>query len=215
MSDRLVIFDMDGTLVDSSITIVNAINYVREHFGFHPFDRDYILKRINDHTLNPAQVFYHVPRFEPIHEKLFSEYYSNNHKKELQLYDGIYELLVELKEKDFKLALATNAYRSSTLESISHLQIEDMFDAIACADDVSLSKPYPDMLYKILDEVGVSSQNTIFVGDGERDQEAASRAGIAYLMVDWGFSDHIGAISSIDELKSKIEDFFKNLEISS
>jgi len=211
MSDKLVIFDMDGTLVDSSITIVNAINYVRDHFGFHPLDKEYILKRINDHTLNPAQVFYHVPRFEPIHEKLFSQYYSQNHKKELQLYDGIYELLVELKQKGFKLALATNAYRNSTLESISHLQIEKMFDAIACADDVANSKPYPDMLYKILDETSIDKQHAIFIGDGARDEEAAARANIAYLMVDWGFSDNINAIMTIDELKKSIEDFFNSL----
>jgi len=204
MSLKVVIFDMDGTLIDSSITIVNAINYVREHFGFHAFDREYILKRINDHTINPAQVFYHVPSFKPIHERLFSEYYSKNHKKELALYDGVYELLVELKDRGLKLALATNAYRNSTLESLSHLGILDMFDSIVCSDDVVDAKPYPDMLLKILKELNVTRSEAIFVGDGERDEEASKRAGIEYLMVDWGFSENIGAISSIEELKNRI-----------
>jgi len=208
MSDKVVIFDMDGTLVDSSITIVNAINYVREHFGFHPFSKEYILERINDHTINPAQVFYHVPRFEPIHEKLFSEYYTQNHKKELTLYDGIYELLVELKDRGFKLAVATNAYRNSALESLSHLKIEDMFDVIVCSDDVKNAKPYPDMIYKILRELDIPNSNAIFIGDGARDEACAKRAGVKYLMVDWGFSDNIGAITSVDELKAKILEFF-------
>ena len=201
---KLIIFDMDGTLVDSSITIVNAINYVREHMGFHAYDREFILKRINDHTLNPAQVFYHSPRFEPIHERLFSEYYTNNHKKELKLYDGIYELLVEIKNKGCKLALATNAYRNSTMESLSHLQIKDMFDAISCADDVLNAKPYPDMLYKIVDELGLDVKSSLFVGDGPRDQEAAKNASMDYLMVDWGFSDNIDAITTVEELKTTI-----------
>jgi len=202
---KLIIFDMDGTLVDSSITIVNAINYVREHFGFHPFDREYILRRINDHTLNPAQVFYHVPKFEPIHEKLFSQYYTKNHKKELQLYEGIYELLLELKQKNFKLAIATNAYRNSTIQSLSYLKIKDIFDDIVCADDVINAKPYPDMLYKIVDNLGIDIKETIFVGDGPRDEESAKRAGdMNYIMVDWGFSDNTNALKKVDELKKEL-----------
>jgi phosphoglycolate phosphatase len=201
---KLIIFDMDGTLVDSSITIVNAINYVREQMGFHSYDREFILKRVNDHTINPAQVFYHSPRFEPIHERLFSEYYTNNHKTELRLYDGIYDLLTEIKAKGVKLALATNAYRTSAVESLKHLQIADMFDSIACADDVLNSKPHPDMLYKIVDELGLDIKSSLFVGDGPRDYEAAKNANMDYLMVDWGFSDNEGAITTVDELKAKI-----------
>jgi phosphoglycolate phosphatase len=190
MDKTLIIFDMDGTLVNSSVTIANAINYVRRQLGFEPMDTELILSKVNDPTINPAQFFYHAPKFAHDHERWFSEYYTRNHDRELVLYDGIKELLEELRHRGFKLAVATNAYRRSTIESLTHLGIYVMFDAIACYDDVYKGKPYPDMLLKLLDELKVGKEEALFIGDGPRDEQAAKRAGIDYIMVDWGFTDH-------------------------
>jgi phosphoglycolate phosphatase len=206
MQKKLIIFDMDGTLVNSSITIANAINYVRKNLGFEPMDEEYILRLVNDHTINPAQTFYHAKAFDADHERWFSEYYTKNHESELVLYKGIKELLVTLKEKGKKLAVATNAYRGSTIESLTHLQVYDLFDAIACYDDVAQGKPHPDMLYKLLDELDISKSETIFIGDGPRDEMSAQKAQIDYIMVDWGFTDHRNkdVVCSIEELKEKL-----------
>ncbi|RRS30148.1 MAG: haloacid dehalogenase [Epsilonproteobacteria bacterium (ex Lamellibrachia satsuma)] len=204
MGQKLFIFDMDGTLVNSSLTIANAINHVRQNLGFEPMEQEYILKRVNDHTLNPAQTFYHARRFEPHHEKWFSEYYTKNHENELVLYEGIKELLESLKEQGYALAVATNAYRGSTIESLTHLNIYEHFDSIACYDDVAQGKPHPDMLYKILNETNIDKCNTRFIGDGPRDEMASKRAEIPYIMVDWGFTDHTDAVRSVDELKEML-----------
>lgn len=203
MQEKLIIFDMDGTLVNSSLTIANAINYVRSRLGFEPMEQEYILKRVNDHTINPAKVFYHARAFNAKHEMWFSEYYTQNHDKELVLYDGIKEMLDMLKDKGASLAVATNAYRNSTLESLTHLDVHDHFDAIACYDDVPQGKPHPDMLHKILDELDMKSDQSLFIGDGPRDQMASERAGIDYIMVDWGFTEHRNAVRTVSEL-SKI-----------
>ncbi|GIT97956.1 HAD family hydrolase [Sulfurovum sp. TSL1] len=200
MEKKLIIFDMDGTLVNSSLTIANAINYVRKNLGFEPMAQEYILRLVNDHTINPAQTFYHAKAFDRDHEKWFSEYYTKNHQQELILYDGIKELLDTLKGKGHDLAVATNAYRGSTIESLTHLEVYEHFDAIACYDDVQQGKPHPDMLHKILDELGHSSHSALFIGDGPRDELASKRAEIDYIMVDWGFTDHIDAVRSVDEL---------------
>lgn len=200
MDKKLIIFDMDGTLVNSSLTIANAINYVRENLGFEPMEQEYILRLVNDHTINPAQTFYHAKVFDRDHEKWFSEYYTKNHESELVLYDGIKELLQSLKDKGHDLAVATNAYRGSTLESLTHLEVYEHFDAIACYDDVNEGKPHPAMLHKILDELEHSSHQALFIGDGPRDEIASQRAEIDYIMVDWGFTDHTDAVRSVDEL---------------
>jgi len=201
MSQKLIIFDMDGTLVNSSLTIANAINYVRKNLGFEPMDQTKILRMVNDHTLNPAKTFYHAEAFDADHERWFSEYYTRNHEKELVLYDGIKEMLQMLKTEGHTLALATNAYRGSTIESLTYLNVYEHFDAIACYDDVEKGKPYPDMLYRILDELGHSNDRSIFIGDGPRDEEASKNANIPYLMVDWGFTEHTNAVRTVDDLQ--------------
>ncbi|HHS92414.1 MAG TPA: HAD family hydrolase [Campylobacterales bacterium] len=206
---KLIIFDMDGTLVDSSVTIVNAINYVRAKVNLEPLERELILTKVNDPKLNPALFFYETEAFSPEHEQWFSEYYTNNHEKELELYEGILELLNELKELGYTLAIATNAYRSSTLESLKHLNILDYFSSIACYDDVGRGKPAPDMLKKNLEELKLTAKEAIFIGDSERDLLAANALNIDYIMINWGFSDYEDAIHTIPELKAKI------LELSS
>ena len=204
MQKKLVIFDMDGTLVNSSITIANAINYVRKNLGFEPMDEEHILRLVNDPTINPAQTFYHAKAFDADHEKWFSEYYTKNHETELVLYKGIKELLIALKKQGKKLAVATNAYRGSTIESLTHLEVFDLFDGIACYDDVLQGKPHPDMLYKLLDELGFKEEDTIFIGDGPRDEMAAKEAKMDYIMVDWGFTDHTDAVCTVSELKQML-----------
>ena len=202
MSKKLIIFDMDGTLVNSSLTIANAINYVRKNLGFEAMDQTEILRMVNDHTLNPAKTFYHAEQFDADHERWFSEYYTKNHENELVLYDGIKEMLEMLKDEGHALAVATNAYRGSTIESLTHLKVYDYFDAIACYDDVEKGKPYPDMLHKILDELDHSKEKSIFIGDGPRDEMASKNADIPYVMVDWGFTEHTDAVRTVDELKN-------------
>ena len=100
--------------------------------------------------------------------------------------------------------MATNAYRVSAIESLKHLNIHKSFDAIACADDVPIGKPNPQMLYNILDELNIKKEEALFVGDGERDKMASKNAGIDYLMVSWGFSDYSNAIHSVEILQKRI-----------
>lgn len=207
MKKSLVVFDMDGTLIDSSRTIANSINHVRQNMGLAPMTHEQIISKVNDHSISPAAYFYEIEEFEPIHEQWFNEYYTQNHATELALYPGIRDLLCWLKEQGILVALATNAYRISTLESLRHFDIEQYFDAVACADDVRTGKPAPDMLYKILLELDKTNEEAVFVGDGPRDEDAAEAAAMDYLMVDWGFTEHSqdkSVISSVAALRERL-----------
>ena len=201
---KLVIFDMDGTLVDSSVTIVNAINHVRSKLKLVALDKALILTKVNDPELNPALFFYEVEEFSAKHEQWFSDYYTNHHEEELELYVGIDILLKELQKKGYKLALATNAYRGSTLQSLGHLNILDYFGSIACYDDVGRGKPAPDMLEKNLEDLKLEANDAIFIGDSERDLMAAESLNMDYIMINWGFSDYADAIHTVEKLKEKI-----------
>ena len=208
MTYDLIIFDMDGTLVDSSHLLANAINHVRSRLDLPPMPHESIIGAVNDHHLNPARYFYEVEQFLPIHEQYFSEYYTKHHTAQLALYEGIKPLLESLKSSGIALALATNAHRISALESLEHLGIASCFDAIACHDDVPHPKPAPDMLYHILETLHLPAQSALFVGDGPRDEEAAAAAGVDYLMVDWGFTEHAKdkrVVRSVEALREILE----------
>ena len=204
---KLIIFDMDGTLVDSSVTIVNAINHVRSKLNLEALDKELILTKVNDPKLNPALFFYEVEEFSTQHEQWFSDYYTDNHEKELELYMDIDTLLKELKEQGYELAIATNAYRGSTLQSLGHLKILEYFSSIACYDDVGRGKPAPDMLEKNLEDLKLGAQDALFIGDSERDLMAANSLNMDYIMINWGFSDYDDAIHSVDKLKERILEF--------
>jgi len=208
MGKSLIIFDMDGTLIDSSRLLANAINFVRGKLGLAPMPHDAIVGHVNNNQLNPAKYFYDVDRFEPIHEQWFSTYYTVHHDQELALYEGIPELLSWLRRRGTTVALATNARRNSTLESLRHLAIEEAFDAVICQDDVEHPKPAPDMLHALLDGLGHTREAALFIGDGPRDEESAQTAGIDYIMVDWGFTEHHPdkkVVQSVAELKKILE----------
>ncbi len=211
MKKSLVIFDMDGTLIDSSLTISNSINHVRKNLYLEPLPHEQIISKINDHSIDPAKYFYASPNgFTTDHHRWFNEYYTKNHASELRLYDGVKDMLEWLDDRGIKIALATNAYHQSTVESLSNFGIDGYFDAVVCVDDVKEGKPAPDMLYKILDITNIDKESAIFIGDGPRDEEAADNAGIDYLMVDWGFTKHDNTksvISNIPELITKLKSF--------
>ncbi len=206
-SKELAIFDLDGTLIDSSETVANAINFVRDRVGLPPMDREQILEAVNNPNLNPAEYFYDLDKFEPIHEEWFMEYYSKHHNQELRLFEGVLELLHKLKSRGCKLALATNAYRRSTLEALEYLGIDDIFDIVVCYDDVKRPKPYPDMLLYICDKLNISKDRAIFIGDGNKDKEASLSAGIDFVLISWGYSANLGdrSIEDMTTLEKRLE----------
>ena len=203
----LAIFDMDGTLVDSSVTLANAINYVRGKLGLNPLNGQIILEQIANPECNLAKFFYETDEIIDKHEEWFKEYYSQNHDKELVLFKDVDKMLQSLKSKGIKIALATNAYRDSTMEALKHLNIESYFDDIICYDEVENGKPAPDMLLALLDRN--NPKRAIFVGDSDRDMLAAKAADLKFLRVALGSNDK-NSITKAEILEKTIVDFLYN-----
>jgi len=186
---KTIIFDMDGTLVNSGEIITSSINYVREQIGLDTLKHHYILEKINEKDTSIPMFCYGSKNYTKEVEKLFNEYFHNNFKKSIKLYNGIESLLLRLSE-DYKLAIATNAHQETALLCLSHLNIDKYFDIIVGSDMVAFPKPEPDMIEFILNKFNTSKQDTIFVGDSYKDKFASNAGGVDYIMVDWGFSEY-------------------------
>lgn len=196
---------MDGTLINSGNVIANTINYVRLHFNLKPLDKTHILACVNNPKLNSASFFYECETFTSKHSQLFEEYYDKHCISDIELYDGIKELLQTLKD-DFILTIATNASATFALQMTKHLKIEHYFQDIVGADMVKQSKPNPDMINLLIKKHNFNLKNTILVGDSHKDVLSAKSANINSILVNWGFSNHQDgdALNNVEDLRKRL-----------
>ncbi|MFA9374712.1 MAG: HAD family hydrolase [Poseidonibacter sp.] len=205
---HLIIFDMDGTLINSGFAITNTINYVRTNLGLEELESNYILENVNDPNINSAEFFYGTKEFTDKQTKLFGEYYNEHCLHDLVVYDGIKELIDTLKN-DFTLAVATNANSVYAKKMLNHVELGSYFPTILGYDSVSKPKPHPEMVNKILDKHDILKHNAQVIGDSHKDIMAATKAGVDSVLVNWGFSNHEkDAIETVEELKHRIYNKF-------
>lgn len=188
---KVVIFDMDGTLLDSQKDITISINYVREkNYALPPLSEKFIVESINSEIRNLPKIFYETELYEPSDRKIFEEHYEKQCIQNLYLYKGIYETLQELLACGIKISVATNAPTKFAKKMLEHLEVAHMFDMIIGADKVTASKPDPEMLNEILNHYGFDrkSHKAWMVGDNSKDMISAEGAGIDSIFATWGFS---------------------------
>jgi HAD superfamily hydrolase (TIGR01549 family) len=184
---KQVIFDLDGTLVDSRKGIVNSINHVRrEIYGLPPLDEEVVVRLMNGLKADLAQEFYGVETYEERARELFEHHYAGECLHHARCYPGFVPMLERLRDASCRLFVATNAPTHTSELILRNCHIEGFFDDIIGADRVRKPKPEPDMLLHILQKSRASG--SWMVGDSLKDVMAAKAAGIAPIFVTWGYS---------------------------
>jgi len=196
---KVVIFDMDGTLIDSKKDITISVNHIREkHYSLDPLSEDFIVEAINMEVRNLPKLFYETDIYHDRDRNLFEEHYALQCTQNPYLYDGIKEMLNKLVDSDIKISVATNAPTQFANRMLKHLEVDRLFDVIIGADKVSASKPSPEMLHKILDFYDFNNQRdrAWMIGDNSKDILSAKNANIESAFATWGFSP-VGKYDSI------------------
>lgn len=200
---KTLIFDLDGTIVNTGTPIANAINHVRDAFGMAPMEKAHILSKLNCPETHSPSYFYGVDVYTPKHVALFEDYYDRYCVIDIELYDGFGALLEEVGAV-FNTAVATNAGSGFAKKILESQGVEKHFGYIIGSDCVKNPKPHPEMLFRVMEHFGGGAEEAVFVGDSVKDELAAKSAGMGYIMVDWGFSDHKEAICDVGDLKKEI-----------
>jgi len=183
MSDiKLVVFDLDGTLVDAFDAVTKSVNYSLEQAGFDVLDHETIKKKVG---WGETSLIRSLVAPEEV-DKILS-IYRIHHKTALKsatrLLPGVKVLLDELKLQGFKLAIATNRPMRFAHIILKHLKIRDYFHYILCGDMVKNPKPAGDMLEDILAKFDLRAHQALYVGDMTIDIETGHAANVKTVAV--------------------------------
>lgn len=186
-----VIFDLDGTLTNTLADLKNSVNYALGKLGFPERNSDEIRSFVGNGV--KMLVFRSVPENtdNETAEKcleIFKEYYKINSCIETKPYDGIIELLEELKKRNIKTAVVTNKMHEAAAEIVDFF-FEGLIDVTIGLSDKTPPKPAPDSIFLALEKLGVSKENAVYIGDSEVDCITAKNVKIPCIGVTWGFRD--------------------------
>jgi len=202
---KLIIFDMDGTLIDSGDVITNTINQVRQDLGLEAIDKKTMLTQINNPDINSAEYFYGTSEFTTEETASFCKYYDKNCTKDIKLYSGMEDLLKKLSDK-YVLSVATNASEIFASKMLEATNIKQYFKYVIGYDMVKNAKPSPDMLIKTMSKFNINSNEAILIGDSLKDERSALNANIKSILVNWGFTPNKHGVNNTDELYKEILD---------
>lgn len=183
----LLVFDWDGTLVDSERKIVASAQAAIEALNLPQPGADSIRNIIGLGLREAIEVLF-PSRDEEFHGR-FVEYYRHhfleNGEHSTAFFPGAIETLYSLKAEGYILAVATGKSRRGLARELSSSGLTDVFDGTRCADE-AFSKPHPRMLQDIMDDLSVDAHETVMIGDTEYDLEMAKSAGTHGIGVSYG-----------------------------
>ena len=208
MGKKAVIFDMDGVIFDTEKVYLDIWIEVFEKYGYKMTKELYVTV-MGTGRKNVIKTFLEnfgddLP-IEKMYEEKDNQLFYRIENQGIPLKEGVKELFSMLKEKDYKIALATSAKRERVEKQIKDKWLKESFDAIVCGDDVEKGKPSPDIFLKAAKEIDVEPENCFVVEDSPAGIKAAFSGGMKGI--------HVEDLKVADEeILKYCEKNFKNLQ---
>lgn len=182
----LIVFDWDGTLMDSTPTIAKCIQLASRDLGLPVPDED-AARHVIGLGLKDA-LEYAIPTLDPVDYPRLAEryrYHFLTRDAELVLFEGVLEMLQALRGQHYFLGVATGKTRVGLQRALAATGLTALFDATRCADE-TFSKPHPAMLHELTRELGQEMGRTVMIGDTTHDLQMAVNAGAHGIGVCYG-----------------------------
>lgn len=190
MKIETIIFDLDGTLLNTLEDLTDAVNHALSKFNMPTRDiseiRDFVGNGVRNLMIKAVPQGEINPEFEAVFEE-FSRYYNIHCNDKTRPYDGVVELIDALAEKNIKLAIVSNKV-DAAVQVLKEKYFSNVDVAVGDREGMR-RKPYADGVFAAMRECGANKESTIYVGDSEVDLATAKNAGLKCVSVLWGFRD--------------------------
>lgn len=188
---KLVIFDLDGTLLDTIADLAAAANHALQKAGFPVYDTETIrtfvgngISKLLERALpEGARTAENVARLRTD----FVPYYDAHNAEQSKPYPGVAALLLRLQERGMMLAVASNKYQAATEKLVAHYFPAIRFVKVMGQREGVPVKPDPTIVFDIMEAAGVGKEDVLYVGDSGVDMQTAHNAGVDAVAVSWGF----------------------------
>jgi phosphoglycolate phosphatase len=184
-----VIFDLDGTLLDTLDDLADSVNYVLEAYGFPPREVTEVRNFVGNGVARLVELCIPDGLNNTLYDKCltdFRNHYSMNMQNKTSAYVEIPELLEELSKKGYKLAIVSNKF-DKAVKGLNKTFFEKYIKTAIGESKNIHKKPAPDTVFKALEELGSTADKAVYVGDSEVDVQTAKNAEIICVGVTWGF----------------------------
>lgn len=195
MKNLTLIFDLDGTLVDTAPDLVSATNHALKHLDLEPVPADEISPYVSFGArgmIEHALKYSNVKAEQVVREKMlndFLDYYTENIAVKSHAYEGVVEVLEKCKRAGAHLGVCTNKREGLSRRLLKALDLDHYFDAVTGSDTLPVHKPDPGHLIATAILARGNLDRAIMVGDSKTDLDTARAAGLPFIGVSFGYSD--------------------------
>ena len=189
MKYETLIFDLDGTLLNTLEDLTDSVNYALLKCDFPKRSIDEIRRFIGNGVRKLMERA--VPdgitndEYETAY-KFFEGHYAKNSRNKTGPYDGVVELMREAKKRGYKMAIVSNKI-DFAVQDLRKEFFSDVVDVAVGDSEDTENKPAPDMVYKAIRELGADKETCVYIGDTDVDLETAKNSGMDCISVSWGF----------------------------
>lgn len=186
----LVLFDLDGTLIDSAPDLCASLNRIRRSENLAPLPYNVLREYAGSGARGLLKIGFDItdqdPRFPELKERFLSDY-QNHCAEKVCCFDGIEQTLEEIEQAGWQWGVVTNKFSNFTVPIMKKLGLYDRACVIISGDETGKLKPHPDNMLVALNKMRALPQETPYVGDDIRDSKVAQTLGMPFAAATWGY----------------------------